>query len=213
MRQKQDAPVGYCSSFSRWNCLALSEGRITLIWPLMFVIGLVTGFQLGGGARPVVASSMKLSAEAGQETSPAAVVRTSVRRGGGVGQRSAGAHGTGKPEAEPLGTGVAVDAAPPVHCTLAGWSKRARLNSRVKLRCLGQVFMSHTLPSRRSKTLPSVRASPKSTTLFELLRCWPYQAVGSKAGKLVSAVNVISVPALVRCSPPRRMRSVLSCHP
>ncbi len=106
------------------------------------------------------------------------------RRGGGLVQRYSLAPLSGRTQREPLGTGVTVGAAPPVHCTLAGWSKRARLSSSVKLRCLGHVFRTHTLPSRCSQTLPSVRASPKSTTLFELLRCWPYQAVGSKVGEI-----------------------------
>ena len=47
------------------------EGSITLVWPLVFVTGLVTGFQFAGGAKSAVASSRKLSADAGQETSSA----------------------------------------------------------------------------------------------------------------------------------------------
>ena len=158
----------------------------------------MTGFQVVGGAKSPAASSWKPSAGAGQETITAALVRRTERRGGALVQRYSLAPLRGRRQRVPAGTGATSDAVPPVHWTLAGGANRDALSSSVKLRDLGHVLSSQTLPVRRSQTLPSVCASPKSTTLFEVFRCWPYQAAGSTTGELVSAVNVTCAPAFAR---------------
>ena len=56
------------------------------------------------------------------------------------------------------------------------------------MRSRGQVLRTQTFPSRCSQTLPSVRAPPNSTTLFEVFRCWPYQAAGLTAPELEQAL-------------------------